>query len=71
MTLAEVSTTDGDYNAAKLSACVNTQARNATAVDAWFQHAHHKGKRSTLVFAVDVQHAKVCSVRHIASCSSL
>ena len=55
--------TGGDFSSSKLSEAINTHARNAQAVDAWLHHAHNQHRKSKLVFAVDVQHAKVGLLR--------
>lgn len=44
----------GDYAIGELSAVVNTEDRNQLAVDSYKRHANG---RSTIVFAVDVEHA--------------
>jgi ATP-dependent helicase IRC3 len=46
----------GDFVASSLSELVNTPERNQLLVEAWRQHA--AGRKSTLIFAVDVQHSK-------------
>ena len=53
--LTNVKTTAGDYNLGQLARAVNTEARNQTAFKHWSEVAHD---RRTIVFCVDVQHAK-------------
>ncbi|MDR3690844.1 MAG: DEAD/DEAH box helicase [Fimbriimonas sp.] len=53
--LTGVKTTAGDYNVGQLARAVNTEARNHTAFKHWSEIAHD---RRTIVFCVDVQHAK-------------
>jgi len=53
--LSGVKTTAGDYNVSHLARAVNTEARNHTAFKHWDEVA---SDRRTIVFCVDVQHAK-------------
>jgi len=53
--LSSVKTTAGDYNVGQLARAVNTEARNYTAFKHWAEVA---SERKTIVFCVDVQHAK-------------
>lgn len=53
--LSDVKTTAGDYQQDQLSETVNIPQRNAAIVDAWLQHCEG---RQTVVFCVDIQHAK-------------
>ena len=53
--LSNVKTTAGDYNIGQLARAVNTEARNHTAFKHWAEIA---SDRRTIVFCVDVQHAK-------------
>jgi len=53
--LSKVKTVRGDYNQADLARAVNTQERNYTAFRHWSDIA---SDRRTIVFCVDVQHAK-------------
>lgn len=53
--LDEVESYNGDFSLSKLSAAVDTDARNRQVVDSWKQLALG---RKTVVFAVDVDHAK-------------
>ena len=53
--LSGVKTTAGDYNVSQLARAVNTEARNITAFKHWDEVA---SDRRTIVFCVDVQHAK-------------
>jgi superfamily II DNA or RNA helicase len=50
-----VSKSDGDFVKSELSAAVNQERRNAQVVDVWLKHGEN---RKTLVFTVDIQHAK-------------
>lgn len=45
-----------DFVLAQLAAAVNTPARNALIVEQWHKLARSAGRRSTIVFAVDIQH---------------
>ncbi len=53
--LSGVKTVAGDYSIGQLARAVNTEARNLTAFKHWDEVAHD---RRTIVFCVDVQHAK-------------
>jgi len=53
--LSTVRTSMGDYNQAQLARAVNTEARNHTALRHWHEIARD---RRTIVFCVDIQHAK-------------
>jgi ATP-dependent helicase IRC3 len=53
--LSGVRTSMGDYNQSQLARAVNTEARNHAAFEHWSQVAND---RRTLVFCVDIQHAK-------------
>jgi len=53
--LSTVKTTAGDYNVGQLARAVNTEARNYTAFKHWAEIA---SDRRSIVFCVDVQHAK-------------
>jgi superfamily II DNA or RNA helicase len=53
--LSEVHTSHGDFKDGELSRAVNTERRTARIFEAWDRHA--RGTK-TLVFCVDVQHAK-------------
>jgi superfamily II DNA or RNA helicase len=53
--LSHVKTTRGDYSVAELARAVNIEERNATAFLHWRQIAED---RRTIVFCVDVEHAK-------------
>jgi ATP-dependent helicase IRC3 len=53
--LSKVKSSMGDYNQAQLARAVNTEARNHTALKHWQEIAKD---RRTIVFCVDVQHAK-------------
>ncbi|HTF62664.1 MAG TPA: DEAD/DEAH box helicase [Edaphobacter sp.] len=44
-----------DFNTPQLETTVNTRARNELVVRSWYEHAE---KRSTIVFCVDIQHAR-------------
>jgi len=53
--LSKIKTAMGDYNQAQLARAVNTEARNHTALKHWQEIAKD---RRTIVFCVDIQHAK-------------
>ena len=53
--LSSIKSLGGDYNQGQLARAVNTQERNYTAYRHWHEVA---GDRRTIVFCVDVQHAK-------------
>lgn len=53
--LSRVKTTAGDYNLSQLAEAVNTDARNTAALRHWHEVA---SRRRTIVFCVDVAHAK-------------
>ena len=53
--LSSIKSVGGDYNQGQLARAVNTQERNYTAYRHWREVA---GDRRTIVFCVDVQHAK-------------
>jgi hypothetical protein len=53
--LSAVKTSMGDYNQSQLARVVNTEIRNQTALKHWSEIARN---RKTIVFCVDVQHAK-------------
>ena len=53
--LSNVKSTAGDYNIGQLARAVNTEARNYTAFRHWSEIARD---RRTIVFCVDIQHAK-------------
>ncbi len=53
--LSSIKSLGGDYNQGQLARAVNTQERNYTAYRHWREVA---GDRRTIVFCVDVQHAK-------------
>ncbi|RYG24002.1 DEAD/DEAH box helicase [bacterium] len=53
--LSGIKSVGGDYNQGQLARAVNTQERNYTAYRHWREVA---GDRRTIVFCVDVQHAK-------------
>lgn len=55
LSLDTVKTIGGDFQQKGLAAIVNTRARNEAIAAAWQEHA---ADRSTIVFGVDVQHAK-------------
>lgn len=56
VSLDAVKTTAGEFNQRDLADTVNTPHRNALAVEAWVTYA---ADRQTLVFAVDVDHARM------------
>eukprot|EP01118_Nematostelium_gracile_P002088 TRINITY_DN1221_c0_g1_i3.p1 TRINITY_DN1221_c0_g1~~TRINITY_DN1221_c0_g1_i3.p1 ORF type:complete len:556 (+),score=112.62 TRINITY_DN1221_c0_g1_i3:550-2217(+) len=47
----------GDFSLKQLSLAINIEERNALIIEEWEQKAHLMGRKSTLVFAVDLQHA--------------
>ncbi len=53
--LSSIKSVGGDYNQGQLARAVNTQERNYTAYRHWREVA---GDRRTIIFCVDVQHAK-------------
>lgn len=53
--LSSIKSLGGDYNQSQLARAVNTQERNYTAYRHWREVA---GDRRTIIFCVDVQHAK-------------
>lgn len=53
--LDDVSKNDGDFVKSELSAAVNSEKRNKQIVDVWLKLGED---RKTLVFTVDIQHAK-------------
>ena len=53
--LSSIKSVGGDYNQGQLARAVNTEERNYTAYRHWREVA---GDRRTIVFCVDVQHAK-------------
>ena len=53
--LSSIKSLGGDYNQGQLARAVNTEERNYTAYRHWHEVA---GERRTIVFCVDVQHAK-------------
>lgn len=53
--ISGVTTRSGDWAEGELSEAVNNEERNRLAVEAWRDKAHEK---KTVVFCVDVQHAK-------------
>ncbi len=55
VTLDEVQTLAGDFNNQQLGATVNVKERNEQIVQAWLKEAPD---RQTVVFCVDIQHAK-------------
>lgn len=60
--LDRVGTTKLDFKQAELSHAVNTDTRNEVIVSSWKKYAHDEGRKSTLVFAVDIDHTiKLCN----------
>jgi len=53
--LSSIKSVGGDYNQGQLARAVNTEERNYTAYRHWREVA---GERRTIIFCVDVQHAK-------------
>ncbi|KAK5729240.1 putative ATP-dependent helicase IRC3 [Elasticomyces elasticus] len=54
--LKGVKVSSGDFQTSSLSEAINTPETNSLTVRAWFEKAQTQGRRSTLVFAVDVAH---------------
>ena len=54
--LSSVAQRNGDFALGELSAALNTPAHNALMVEQWRRFAHNEGRKSTLVFCVDVGH---------------
>ena len=54
VSLDQVEVNSIDFNIKQLENAVNTSARNDLVVRSWYQHA---GRRQTIVFCVDIQHA--------------
>ncbi|KAI5785092.1 putative mitochondrial ATP-dependent helicase irc3 [Peziza echinospora] len=54
--LSQVRATGGDFNISDLSAVVNTEEANEVTVRAWMEKA--VGRKSTLVFCVDIAHVE-------------
>lgn len=60
--LDRVGTTKLDFKQAELSHAVNTDLRNEIIISSWKKYAHEQGRKSTLVFAVDIEHTiKLCN----------
>ncbi len=49
----------GDFSVSKLSTAINTPIRNQQIYDAWVKFVKESGRKSTLIFTVDVQHGQV------------
>ena len=47
----------GDFNPAQLASAVNNGERNMLIFKSWYEMAYSKGRKSTLIFAVGVNHA--------------
>ncbi|KAI8994997.1 P-loop containing nucleoside triphosphate hydrolase protein [Pilobolus umbonatus] len=56
--LSDVGSSRDDFKQADLANAVNTPARNKIIMNSWKLFADEKGRKSTLVFAVDVEHTK-------------
>lgn len=54
--LSGVRSTSEDFIQKDLAAAVNTNPRNQVIVSSWLKYAHEKGRKATLVFAVDISH---------------
>jgi ATP-dependent helicase IRC3 len=54
--LAQVKVRNGDFILSALSAALNTPQHNAMVVEQWRRFAHNAGRKSSLVFCVDVSH---------------
>lgn len=51
-----------DFKLEELAHAVNTDTRNEVIVSSWKKYAHEQGRKSTLVFAVDIEHTvKLCN----------
>jgi ATP-dependent helicase IRC3 len=56
-----------DFKLVDLSNAVNTPARNTVIVSSWKKYAHEQGRKSTLVFAVDIAHTvQLCNTFLVA-----
>jgi superfamily II DNA or RNA helicase len=64
VSLAEVSTSAGDFSKKKLSVAVLTEARTRTAVEAYLKYAPD---RPALVFAVDLEHVEMLRQAFVAA----
>jgi superfamily II DNA or RNA helicase len=56
--LSNIKTTAGDYQQDELETTVNTPERNDAVVRAWIKDCCFNGMRQTVVFCVQIQHAK-------------
>ncbi|CEP12934.1 hypothetical protein [Parasitella parasitica] len=54
--LSAVRSTSEDFVQKELAAAVNTEYRNKAIVSTWKKYALEKGRKATLVFAVDINH---------------
>ncbi|KAK4513704.1 uncharacterized protein ATC70_005709 [Mucor velutinosus] len=54
--LSAVRSTSEDFVQKDLAEAVNTNPRNQVIVSSWIKYAHQKGRKATLVFAVDINH---------------
>ncbi|KAL7323740.1 putative ATP-dependent helicase IRC3 [Mucor circinelloides] len=54
--LSAVRSTSEDFVQKDLAEAVNTNPRNQVIVSSWMKYAHEKGRKATLVFAVDINH---------------
>ncbi|KAI7891280.1 P-loop containing nucleoside triphosphate hydrolase protein [Mucor mucedo] len=60
--LENVGISKNDFKQSELSRAVNTDTRNEVIVSSWKKYAHEQGRKSTLVFAVDIDHTvKLCN----------
>jgi superfamily II DNA or RNA helicase len=62
-----VYSTTGDFAQPKLAAATNDAKRNQLIVDAWFQLAHNRGRKSSLVFGCDVAHINALWAAFVAN----
>lgn len=62
-----VTSTTGDFSQPKLAAATNNAKRNQLIVDSWKSLAHDAGRKSTLVFGVDVQHTADLQAAFVAN----
>lgn len=67
LTHVPVTSTTGDFSQPKLAAATNNAKRNQLIVDSWRALAHESGRKSTLVFGVDVQHTADLQAAFVAN----
>jgi len=71
--LSKISVRAGDFAENELAIAVNTDSRNSKIISAYESHIRSQGRKHTLVFAVDVAHAKALTAQfqdrgHEANC---